>query len=190
MSRIAFSEQKNDPLNSNTVQWPTVRTEGDSTINAGVFDSDKGQGGYHAWLLDPEREHTWFTMYNNDLTLLVGYIFLKDENPWIGDWQENQRARALPRNGQTVAWGLEVGTTPFASGIKQSMDRGPVFDTETYRWIEAKEKKSQSYLIFLLEIDKGFKGVNELELEKGAIILTEKESGNKIRIANNFNLNH
>ena len=190
VSRIAFSQQKDDPLNLNTVQWPTVRTEEGSAINAGVFDSDKGQGGYRAWLMDPERDYTWLTLYNQDLNLLVGYIFPKEENPWIGDWKENQRARALPRNGQTVAWGLEVGTTPFGSGIRQSIERDAVFDTETYKWIGAREKMEQSYLIFLLEIAKGFKGVKELEMEKGAIILTEKESGKKIRIANSFNLKH
>lgn len=32
----------------------------------------------------------------------------------------------------------------------------------------AKEEKVQSYLIFLLEIDKDFKGVKDLKLEKGA----------------------
>ena len=140
--------------------------------------------------MDPDRDYTWLTIYNPDLKLLVGYIFPKEENPWIGDWQENQRARALPRNGKTVAWGLEVGTTPFGSSIKQTIDRGPVFDTETYRWIGAKEEKVQSYLIFLLEIDQGFKGVKELEMEKGAIILTEKESETQINIASAFELNH
>ncbi len=187
--RIAFSEQKNDPMNINTVQWPTVRTEGGDVINAGVFDSDKGQGGYRAWLMDPEREYTWFAIYNRDLNLLVGYVFMKDQNPWIGDWQENHHARALPRNGKTLAWGLEVGTTPFGSGIKQSIDRGPVFGTETYRWIGAKEKKKQSYLIFLLEIDENFRGVKDLKLKKDAIILTEKESEKQIGIANDFTLN-
>jgi len=84
---------------------------------------------------------------------------------------------------------LEVGTTPFGSGIKQSIDRGPVFGTETYRWIGAKEKKKQSYLIFLLEIDENFRGVKDLKLKKDAIILTEKESEKQIGIANNFTLN-
>ena len=51
------------------------------------------------------------------------------------------------------------GTSPFTPGVKQSIQRGPVFDTETYSWIGAKEKKKQSYLIFLLEIDEGLQGV-------------------------------
>ena len=186
VSRIAFSPEKDDPLNLNSVEWPTARTEGGDVINAGVFGSDKGEGGYRAWLMDPERDHTWFVMYNRDVNLLVGYVFSKEENPWIGDWQENHHARAKPRNGLTVAWGLEVGTTPFPSKKKQSFDRGQVFGTETYRWIGAKEKKEQSYMIFLHEINESFKGVKDLKLEKGAIILTEKESAKQIRIANGF----
>jgi hypothetical protein len=186
VSRIAFSEEKNDPLNQNTVEWPTVRTEGGDVLNVGVFGSDKGQGGYRAWFMDPERDYSWFVMYNRDLHLLVGYVFPKEENSWIGDWQENQHARGFPRNGLTVAWGLEVGTTPFGSGIKQSINRGPVFGTETYRWIGAKEKKEQSYLIFMQEINERFEGVKDLRLEQGAIVLTEKESATQIRISHGF----
>ena len=188
VSRIAFSRKKDDPSNSNTVEWPLVRTYEGDEINAGVFGSDKGEGGYYAWFMDPDRDFTWFTMYNKDFNLLVGYIFEKDENPWIGDWQENQHDQKLPRNGKVVAWGLEVGTSPFGSGIKQSIDRGPIFGTPTYRWIGAKEKKKQSFLIFMLEINEDFKGVKELILEEGAIILTEKESEQQIRIANGFSL--
>ena len=186
VSRIAFSSQEDDPLNSNTVEWPFVRTEEGSAINAGVFDNEKGEGGYRAWLMHPEREYTWFTMYNLDLNLLVGYVYPKEENPWIGDWKENHRAQALPRDGKTVAWGLEVGTTPFGGSIKQIIDRGPLFNTETYRWIGAKEKKDQTYLIFLLEIGKDFKGVKMLELEEGSIILSEKETATKIRVPHGF----
>ena len=185
VSRIAFSPKNDDPSNLNTVQWPIVRTEAGDNINAGVFSSDKGEGGYRALLMDPEREYSWFTMYNIDLNLLVGYIFSKDENPWIGDWQENQRSQSLPRNGKTVAWGLEVGTTPFGGGIK-SIEQEKVFDTKTYGWIGAKEKKKQSYLIFLLEINESFKGVKDLKLEQGAIILVEKESAKQIPVAHGF----
>ena len=184
VSRIAFSPE-DDPSNLNGVQWPIVRTKAGDTINAGVFGSDKGEGVYRAWLMDPEQEYSWFTMYNKDHNLLVGYIFSKDENPWIGDWQENQRSQSLPRNGKTVAWGLEVGTTPFGAGIK-SIEQEMVFDTKTFGWIGAKEKKKQSYLIFLLEINESFKGVKDLKLEKGAIILVEKESAKQIPVAHGF----
>lgn len=187
VTRIAYSADKSDPANLNTVQWPIVSTAAGAQLNAGVFASDKGEGLYRAWFMDPEREYTWFTMYNPDQNLLVGYVFSKEENPWIGDWQENQRSQVMPRSGKTVAWGLEVGTTPFGSGIS-SIEQDSVFDTETYRWIGPKESKKQSYLIFLLEIDKDFEGVGELKLEEGAIILVEKDNLNQIRIAHDFPL--
>lgn len=188
VSRIAYGREKGDPLNSNSVEWPLVRTNEGEEVNVGVFGSEKGEGGYYAWFMNPDRDYTWFTMYNKDFDLLVGYIFEKDENPWIGDWQENRRDQKLPRDGKVVAWGLEVGTSPFGSGIKQSIERGPVFETPTYRWIGAKEKKKQSYLIFLMEINDDFMGVKDLKLEEGSIILTEKETEKKIRIANGFSL--
>jgi hypothetical protein len=185
VTKIAFSANKDDPSNRNSVQWPNVSTESGETINSGIFSSDKGEGGYRAWLMDSEREYTWFTMYHTELDLLVGYIFSKDENPWIGDWQENQRSQVMPRSGKTVAWGLEVGTTPFGGGVS-SIEREPVFGTKTFRLIGAKEKKKQSYLIFLMEIEDGFKGVKHLKLEKGAIRLEEKHSGRQMVVTHGF----
>jgi len=185
VSRIAFSPDSDDPSNINAVQWPMVNIEGQDLINIGVYDSDQGEGLYRAWFMDPERETTWFTMYNKEHNLLVGYIFSKEENPWIGDWQENQRLQTLPRNGKTVAWGLEVGTTPFGSGIS-NIERDPLFDTKTYGTIAANEKKQQSYLIFLMRIDESFKGVKQLKLKEGFILLEENETARQIRIANGF----
>ena len=185
VSRIAFSSEKDDSLNHNAVQWPEVTMKSGETFNSGVFSSNKGEGLYRAWLMDPERKYTWFTMYNPDLNLLVGYVFPKDENSWIGDWQENQRSLVKPRNGKTVAWGLEVGTTPFGSGIS-SIEQEQVFDTKTYSMIGANEKRKQAYLIFLLEIDESFKGIQDLELVNKAIIIEEKESANRISIDHGF----
>lgn len=104
----------------------------------------------------------------------------------MGDWQENGSKKHIPWRGEAVAWGLLVGNSPFTPGVKGSIDRGPIFETNTFSWIGAKEKLKQSYLIFLLEIDDNFKGVEELRLEKEAIVLTEKETSKKIRIRNYF----
>lgn len=186
VSRIAFNENKDDSSNINTVQWPMVKTITGNSFDVGLFNTDKEEGFYRAWFMDPERTHTWFTMYNKEFSLLIGYIFSKEENPWIGDWQENGFKKHAPWDGKAVAWGLEVGTSPFTSGVKRSIERGPIFETRTYRWIGAKEKKKQSYMIFLLEIDDNFKGVEELKLEEGAIVLIENETAKQIRIASNF----
>ncbi len=183
VSRIAFSSKKDDPANVNTVKWPMVSTAAGGSINAGVFDSDQGEGLYRAWLIDPEEQYTWFTMYHTERDLLVGYIFPASKNPWIGDWQENQRSQSFPRSGKTVAWGLELGNSPFGSG-PSNIEQDKFFDTETFQWIGAGEEKKQSYLIFLLPIDESFMGVKELKLEDGAIVLIERETATPIRIAN------
>ena len=182
VSRIAFSAQKDDPSNQNSVQWPLVKTAGGELLNAGVFNMQKGEGTYRDWLMDQERTHTWFTMYNKDYNVLIGYVFPKEQNPWIGDWQENGMKKHMPWNGEAVAWGLLVGTSPFTSGVRQSIERGPVFDTKTYGWIGAKEKLKQSYLIFMTEIENDFMGVDELRIEKGTIYLVEKETAKQIRV--------
>jgi hypothetical protein len=184
--RIAFSMNEDDPQNSNTVHWPVAKITGGDSINEGVFNMDKGEGIYQAWLMDPARKNTWFTLYNSDSNVLIGYVFQKEWNPWIGDWRENGSKKHTPWNGEAVAWGLLVGTSPFTPGVRKSIEEGPIFDTPTYRWIGAKQKIEQSYLVFITAIENGYKGVANLRLEEGAIILEEKETGKEIMIPNGF----
>lgn len=188
VSRIAKSADKDDPGNSHIVKWPMAKQTNGDLINAGAFNLDPGEGYYQAWLLDEGRSHSWFTVYNTDLKILVGYVLSKDWNPWVGDWRENGSKKHVPWDGEAVAWGLLAGTSPFTMGVKKSIDRGPVFGTPTYRWIGAHQKEKQAYLMFIIEIGNSFKGVESLLLEEGAIKLIERGTGKKIDIENDFHL--
>lgn len=188
VSKFTFDGKEGNPNSDNTVEWPMVKMMDGTTFDVGIFSMNTGEGDYRAWLLDPNRTHSWFTVYNSDYNVLIGYIFPKDDNPWIGDWQENGFKKHMPWDGKAVARGILIGTSPFTSGVKRSIERGPIFDTKTYGWIGAKEMKKQSYLIFITEIKDGYKGVSKLSAEEGVIIITEKETAKQKKLVHGFSL--
>ena len=188
VANYIFDADQNNPDNNNTVEWPMVKMQDGTSFDAGIFSKDTGEGDYNAWLLDPNRKHSWFIMYNSEYNVLIGYVFPKEDYPWIGDWQENGFKKHMPWDGKAVARGILIGTSPFTSGVKRSIERGPILDIETYAWIGAHQNKKQSYLIFITEINEGYKGVSELTVDNGAITLTETETGKQKKIAHDFSL--
>lgn len=148
------------------------------------FPATTRSGAYHAYLLDLSRGTNYFTMYHTEYPVLIGYVFPTVDNPWIGDWQENQRNTTLPWDGKVVARGMEFGSTPFAEGLKKSVERGKLFDVPTYRWIGGRKKLSTWFTIFLTPIPADFAGVADIQwLEPSEeIVIVERGRGRRIRL--------
>jgi catechol 2,3-dioxygenase-like lactoylglutathione lyase family enzyme len=156
------------------VDWPRGIGPGGEPADLRLFRPQPKSGTYYALRLDPSRQQQFFTLYHPDYRLLIGYVLPAADNPWIADWQENRSNTILPWNGQAVARGIEFGSTPFAEGLRKSVERGSLFDTPAYRWIGARQRLETEFTVVLSEIQEGFKGVKDLRLEHGAPILTSR----------------
>jgi len=137
-----------------------------------VFTSAPKSGAYYPLRFDPARPEQFFTLYHPDYRVLIGYVLPSEGSPWLADWQENRRSTTLPWNGQVVARGLEFGSTPYAEGLRKSIQRGPLLDTPTFRWIGARERAKMEFTIFLEEIPEGFRGVKDARIENFAPVMT------------------
>ncbi len=157
--------------------WPVGSGPDGRPVDFRLFPETPKSGRYTVWLLDRSKPKVYFTMFNPDFPVLIGYIFSSAENPWVGDWQENQRATGVPWAGKVTARGIDVGTSPYAEGLRKSVEMGKLFGVPTYRWIEARQRLQQSYAFFLAEIPTGFKGVADLRVEPGRIVIVERETG-------------
>lgn len=124
-------------------------------------------GSYTALLLNSGRDEQFFTMYHTGFRVLIGYLFPAAGNLWIADWQENRRSMVKPWNGQVVARGIEFGSTPFAEGLRKSVERGSLFGAPAYRWIGARQRLKTEFTIFLEEIPEGFAGVRDVVRKNG-----------------------
>lgn len=111
-------------------------------------------GKYTALLMDAKRGSQFFTLRHSERPLTIGYVYPTDPaGLWVGDWQENGRITGKPWNGQAVARGIEFGSTPYAEGLKKSIERGSLLETPAFRWIGARERAKTEFTIFLTESD-------------------------------------
>lgn len=157
--------------------WPEVKGADGQSADMRVFSGRTG-----TWLLDRSQPKVWFTIYNPDYPVLVGYIFPSAENPWVLDWQENQSVKEIPWNGKVVARAVCIGDSPFASGLRNTIERGNLLGVPIYSWIQARQRRTQNYVFFLAEIPLGFKGVAGLQADGGRIVITERETGKQISL--------
>jgi hypothetical protein len=156
--------------------WPEFK---DSQGKAGDLRAFSGSSA--TWLLDRSRPKVYFTMYNSDYPVLIGYVFASASNPWILDWQQNLQAKQVPWDGKAIARGVCIGDSPL-QGIQNAIGGGNVFGVPVYSWIQARQRRTQTYAFFLAEIPLGFKGVADLRTEDGRTVIVERETGKTITI--------
>ena len=156
------------------VQWPNGVAWDGRPVSLREFQLRPRAGTYYALLLDSTRGKSYFTMYHTGYPVLVGYLFPTADDPWIGDWQENQSNTTLPWDGKVVARGLEFGTTPFPEGLRKSVERATLFGIPTYRWIGGRQRLKTTWAVFLAEIRPGFAGVADVRVEPQRIVVVER----------------
>jgi len=151
-------------------QWPDAPTADNVALSLRDFHAIPGGQVYNPVLTDRSKPESWFTMYNEDYPLLVGYVFPSDDDPWIIDWQNR------PDGGGPAgtARGIEFGTSPFDEGLRKSVERGQLLGIPTYRFIAAGQRVSTTFTIFLQEIPANFPGVSSVRLENGRAIVEPK----------------
>jgi hypothetical protein len=161
-------------LQKNFVDAPiatVVRRDGSTARDHRAFSGTVG-----SWLLDGSRPFVYFTMYNTEYPVLIGYIFDTARNRWVLDWQENGRMQEKPWDGKVVARGICIGDS-IVGGLRNAVERGRQLDTPVFSWIDARERRTQSYAFFLAEIPLGFKGVADLRVRDDRITFVERETG-------------
>jgi hypothetical protein len=159
--------------------WPESKDAQGRTVDQRVFS---GRGGI--WLLDKSKPKVWFTIYNADYNVLLGYIFPSAQNLWVLDWQENMRVTEKPWDGKVVARGICIGDSPFdgSGGLQGAVKTGSALDTPIFDWVQARERRSETYAFFLAEVPLGYKGVADLRIGDGKITITERETGKTISV--------
>jgi hypothetical protein len=158
------------------VQWPQGADANGSLIDIRSLQPLPHSGRYNAYLLESGRAYNYFTMYHSEYPVLVGYMFPASDNPWLLDWQENQSYPQKPWDGKAIARGIEFGTTPFDEGLRRSLERGRWLGAQTFRWINAQQRLTTKYLIFLADIPRGFPGVADLQLKDKTVVIQPGES--------------
>lgn len=105
-------------------------------------DSEELNEAYAAYLM---KDPAWFVAWSPVHRLAIGYRWNRADFPWLGIWKENRGRTHAPWNGRTVTQGMEFGVSPIPETRRAMIDRGTLFGTPCYRWIEAKQELSVEY---------------------------------------------
>ncbi|MBZ5595159.1 MAG: VOC family protein [Acidobacteriia bacterium] len=157
-----------------TVAWEEGHVSANTPADLRVFQPAPHSGTYYALRADQTRSEQFFTLYHPDYRVLIGYVFPNEGNPWIADWQENQSITELPWNGQVIARGIEFGSSPFAEGLRASVERGSLLGRPAYRWIGGHQRLKTEFTIFLEEIPGDFQGVKDVHTQYRIPIVTRR----------------
>ncbi len=126
--------------------WPDVPRQDGATSDLSVFTSSDHSAGVTCHVVD--RDRGFFTAWHPRTQLLFGYVWKRSDYPWISLWEENRSRTTPPWNGETIAWGVEFGVSPFAEGRRATIERGSLLGTPAYRWLPARGSASVEYLAF------------------------------------------
>ncbi len=127
-------------------------------------------------LMDPARDHVFVTALRLDKKLLFGYLFKREEYPWLQEWMNYTKVGDLAR-------GLEFGTQPYDVSRRQTVEMGNLFGVPAYRWLPAKSKIGTRFLMFYTHVPDGFTKVDDVRLSNGKLVIEDKKAGKVISMA-------
>src|SRR5437867_11831136 len=126
-------------------------------------------------LLDPERPLAFVTALHLEKRLLVGWLFKREEFPWLQSWENYTPNLKMAR-------GLEFSTQPFDVPRREVIDMGRMFDAPVYRWLPARSRIRSSFLIFYTRVPDGFRRVDDVRLEQGKLQIEDRGSEKRVEL--------
>lgn len=166
----AFSKEQRFKGNRE-FRWPYAPLTRGGKTDLRITFKEKKSSDFSAQQFDRDISSAWFTACNPEAGICFGYIFNRKDFPWIGNWEENYSRKIKPWDKKTMTRGMEFSTTPFPMPKREAVDLGFLHGEKTFRWIGAKSSIEYGYLIFIAEINKHCKGVNNIILSENKLEL-------------------
>jgi hypothetical protein len=134
-------------------EWPLAPGKDGTYKDLRVMNLAAVSSAYTAHLMIDATPHAFFTAWSPTTKVTFGYVWKRADFPWLGIWEENHSRTDAPWNGKTLTRGMEFGASPFPESRRESVDRGRLFDTPTYRWLPARTKLEVEYCAVLKRTD-------------------------------------
>jgi hypothetical protein len=125
--------------------------------------------------MDPKRTLGFVSALQLGKHLLFGYVFRREEYPWVMSWMNYTGDRRAAR-------GMEFSTQPFDVSRREAIDANPIFGTPTFRWLPAKSKIRSRFLLFYARTPEGFTRVDDITLAGGVLTIEDRAAGKRITL--------
>lgn len=160
-------------------RWPKGRAETD--VDLRTVRQIERSGFVNNFLVDPSREFGYVTAVNPDAGLLFGYLFRRNEFPWLNLWEANQPA--LDGAPAMLARGLEFSNTPTHGSLRAMVAVPQLWDVPAYEWLNARSNLVKKFCAFSVEVPEGFQGVQDVRIGERTLEVVEKEKGRVVKLA-------
>ena len=147
--------------------WPLAPLTQGGSVNLTTVPANGTSLDLASCLIDPSRIYGYVTVLRPDKHLLFGYVFRRDEFPWLMSWMNYS-------GDSRAARGVEFSTQPFDVSHRETVDAHEMFGNPTYKWLPAKAKLHASFLAFYTKTPDGFDRVADVTLANGKIQIQDK----------------
>jgi hypothetical protein len=128
-------------------EWPHAPRTTGGTADLCTFTNAAKSSEFSTHLADPTREHVNFVAFHPKYKLAFGYVWKREEFPWLGMWQENMSRTHAPWSSRTLTLGLEFGVSPMPESRRAMVERGSLFGVPAFKWLPAKGTLHAEYCI-------------------------------------------
>ncbi|MFL6279303.1 MAG: hypothetical protein ACJ731_04270 [Vicinamibacterales bacterium] len=170
MTRSYESEAVDPPDHHNLAdfkafKWPMAPTVAGTLTDMRVSPTITPVMDQTTSLMDPSRRLAFVTALHPERHALLGYVFRREEYPWIQIWD------SYPGGGRRSYRGMEFAVQPFDLPRREVIQANSMFETPTYRWLPASSKITSSFILFYTRTPDDFSQVDDVVLEDGAITI-------------------
>jgi hypothetical protein len=127
-------------------------------------------------VVDTGHGYGWVTALNIKTHLMIGYVFRREEFPWVQYWGNYPSTMKMAR-------GLEFSTQPFDVPRREAIDTRTLLGTPVYRWLPAKASIDTDFLLFYASVPDGMTKVDEIRLENGQLVIEDRSAAKRIKLA-------
>lgn len=161
---------------SHEFNWPEAPLVKGGKINLRAAPANPNSMDHTTCRLDPSRKFVFVTALHTGKRLLLGYLFEREQFPWLQNWQNYPADRRMAR-------GLEFSTQPFDVPRREVVQMNTLLETPTYRWLPAKSKISSRYLLFYARAPEGFSKADDVRVENGQLIVEDRKARKQLTLA-------
>jgi hypothetical protein len=148
-------------------QWPLAPIKDGGQADLRLVPTDNNYLDLASCQIDPKRTLAFVTALQLDKHLLFGYVFRRQDYPWLMSWMNYT-------GDSRAARGMEFSTQPFDISHQETVAMSPLFGTPTFRWLPAKAKLETRFLFFYTKVPEGFTRIDDVLLEGGKLTIVDR----------------
>jgi hypothetical protein len=134
--------------------WPFVPRQDAGTEDLRLFTTAPVSAGFTAHLVNPSNDWGFFTAFNPEMRVAIGYVWRRDDFPWLSIWEENHSLQAPPWSGRTLTRGMEFGMSPFSETRREMIERRDLLGVPGYGWLPARCRREARFFALIDRTDR------------------------------------